>query len=232
MKNKIVILSSYIPGTIPQEVLESHKRIIEYFAPKGCDYIQYKMPRAININGPAITKFINETDYEIYIILYIDAIPLNKEIIPRFIKEARAGKLIGCTGRNGSRHKYASSICVTFSRELYKKLGVDFCRGIRNLTPEEIVLEHRDYSKKITDWVETDTAEKLTYKAEEMGIPVIMLKVTNVEEVMWEWPDGFFLGHGNTFEKDIWHQSETWKGMSKFMKKAYEIEEKIKNGIV
>ena len=233
MKNKIVIFSLYIPGTIPIEALEIQQRIMEYFTPKNCDIIQTIMPKVDHIHGPALTKFVNETDYEIYISLDIDAIPLNKEIIPRLIKEARAGKLIGCTGRNGSRHKYATPICMAFSKKLYEKLGVDFNRGKRKLKPEEIPLEHRDYSKKAgiygEGWVEIDAGEKLTYKAEELGIPVILLKPTNVEEVMWEWPDGFFLGHGTTFEKDIWHQYETGKGMGRFMKKAEEVEEKIKN---
>ncbi|GAF92959.1 unnamed protein product, partial [marine sediment metagenome] len=44
------------------------------------------------------------------------------------------------------------------------------------------------------------------------------------------WQDGFELGHGNTFEKDIWHQAETWNGTERLMKKMKEIWGKIENG--
>lgn len=238
MKNKIVIMSVYMEWNIPKEVRELHKRIIEHFAPEGCDVVQLEISSTIaNINGPSITEFIENIDYEIYVILDIDAIPLNKEILPRMIKEARAGKLIGATGRNGSHHNYASSICVSFSKELWNKLGVDFCRGRRDLSPEDVEIEKKVCPWNIKEdavgkWVESDTGEKLTYKCEELGIPVIMLKPTNVEEVIWKWLDGFFLGHRVTFEDAIWHQSETWKGIDNLLEKLKEVNEKIDNGVL
>jgi len=232
MKNKIVIFSSYLPTRIPKEAVEVQRRIVEYFMPKGCDFIQITTRPIRDGHGPTLTKFVNETDYEIYVLLDIDAIPLNKDIIPRFIKEARAGKLIGCVTRNGSRHIYPSPAFMAFSKKTYEKLGVDFLRGKRKLKDEEIILEHRDYSKNDgiygKGWVETDTAEKLTYKAEELGIPVIKLMPTNIIEPIYKWPDGFELGHGTTYEGGIFHQFETWRGMKSFLKKCEEVEEKIK----
>ena len=234
MKNKIIIMSSYLPTSISKEAVEAQRRIVGHFMPEGCDFIQIITRPIRDIHGPTLTKFVNETDYKIYVLLDIDAIPLNKEIIPRMIKEAKAGKLIGCATRNGSRHIYPSPACMAFSRKTYEKLGVDFLRGKRKLKPEEIALEHRDYSKNNgvygEGWVETDTAEKLTYRAEEMGIPVIKLMPTHIIKSIYKWPDGFELGQGTTYEDDVFHQFETWRGMGLFLKKCKEIEEKINRG--
>jgi len=234
MKNKIVIMSPYMSWNISEEVRELQQKVMEYFAPEGCDILQIEMPRKPLIHGPELTKFMNTTDYEIYVFFNIDSIPLNKEIIPRMIKEAKAGKLIGCSLRNGSRHLFAGDCGMAFSRELYEKCNTDFNRGIRYLSPDDVEKEMKVCPWNVKEdmqgkWVDTDTGEKLTYGCEELGIPVILLHSTKVEEVMWKWLDGLELGHGNTFEKDIWHQAETWNGTDLLLNKLKEINEKIKN---
>ncbi len=235
MKNKIVIMSPYMEWNISKEVREIQQKIMEHFAPDGCDVVQVEMPRVLYTHGPSLTKFINETDYEIYVFFNIDSIPLNKDIIPRLIKEAKAGKLIGCMLRNGSRHLFAGDCGMAFSQELYDKCKVSFRRGRRDLEPEEVEKEKKVCPWNLREddigfWIESDTGEKLTYKCEEYGIPVIFLKPTNVEEVKFKWLDGFFLGLGNTFEKDIWHQAETWNGTERLLNKMKEVWEKIESG--
>ncbi len=235
MKNKIVIMSPYMEWNISKEVRELQQKIMEHFAPEGCDVVQIEMPRVLYTHGPSLTKFINETDYEIYVFFNIDSIPLNKEIIPRLIKEAKDGKLIGCMLRNGSRHLFAGDCGMAFNQELYDKCKVSFRRGRRDLEPEEVEKEKKVCPWNLREddigfWVESDTGEKLQYKCEELGIPTILLKPTNIEHEEFKWLDGFVLGHGNTFDNAIWHQAETWKGTERLMKKMKEIWRSIKNG--
>ena len=239
-KNKIVILSSYtdkpscLGNVMPEEAVTTQRRIIEHFTPEGCDFIQ-GITEPMEAPIPILHNFIKNTDYEIYIFFDIDAIPLNKEIIPRMIKEAKAGKLIGCIGRNGSSHYFIPHCGMAFSKETYEKCGVDFSKGKRYLNPEEFENEMKIFPKGINideqgKWVQIDVAEKITFKCEELGIPIVFLPVTHIEKVEWRWLDGFELGYGVTFENAIWHQCETWRGMDRFFRKCKEVEEEIKNG--
>jgi len=233
MKNKIVIMSSYNPTIVSSEAVATQRRIVEHFMPEGCDFIQI-ITEPMYAPIPILHNFIKDTDYEIYVFFDIDAIPLNKKIIPRMIKEAQEGKLIGCIGRNGSSHNYVPHCGMAFSKEIYEKCNTDFTKGKRYLNLEELEKETKIIPRGIKEdengkYVQIDVGEKITFKCEEIGIPIIFLPVTHIEKVEWKWGDGFELGYGTTFENDIWHQCETWRGMDRFFEKCKEVEEKIKN---
>ena len=228
MKNKIVIMSSYTPTIVSAEAVATQKRIVEHFMPEGCDFIQV-ITEPMFAPIPVLHNFIKDTDYEIYIFLDIDAIPLNKEILPRMIKEARAGKLIGCTAR--SSYYFIPHCGMAFSKETYEKCGVDFSKGKIYLNPEEVENKMKicPWNVKEDDkgkWVEIDVAGKITFKCEELGIPIVFLPVTHIEKVAWKWLDGFELGYGVTFgDNDAWHQMESWRGMDRFFRKCKEVED-------
>lgn len=100
---------------------------------------------------------LEQMGHDAIMFLDVDALPLTDNALDYFFKQAYAGKVIGSAQRSNhiqnNQHVFAAPHNVTFTVEMYRKLGnPSFSPNYRG-----------------------DVAEELTFKAEESNIPVEIL---------------------------------------------------------
>jgi hypothetical protein len=153
-------------GNIDPEMVELQKKVVDKFNKNKYPFYSvqtnFGLPPWIE-HGYAMTHFMQQNKvlsnpHDLVLFLDIDCIPLSEKAIDYFIEQAYAGKLIGNIQRSNhienNQHVYAAPSALAVSKETYEKLG----------EPTFIPIQNRG-----------DTAEELTYVAEESKIPIEMV---------------------------------------------------------
>ena len=182
---KALIISCY--RGVSEEVLRNHKKVIEKFKPKVCTYYQAMMSY---YHGTSINNVIEECfdEFDVFIILDVDCIPISRRSFPFLLDNARAGYLVGCAQRanhiKNKGHIYISPFCMAFSKELYKQLGKpSFMNTSRG-----------------------DTGEELTYRCEKKKKKTKFMWPTDVIEPLWDLKGSIKFGIGTTYDRMFYHQ--------------------------
>lgn len=185
---RVTVFSVY-QGNIPPEVVSGQHEVVRRFLPAECDFHQYLSGHhAIGIN-----EFLARHYHDVYVLLDIDCIPLDRQVLPWMIDTARSGALVGCAQRanhlNNGGHIYAGPCGLAFSLDLYDLIGrPSFCANDRG-----------------------DVGEELTYRCEERGLPVRLLWPTHVAVRKWDLRGGLYFGHGTTYGGALFHAFEIGK---------------------
>ena len=189
---RVAIVSFYGPN-ISRKVVEYQRKIFSRY-PGDCTFQQieannyYVKDNVTYGHGTNIDNFVRNTDADIFIIFDIDCIPLDHQALPYLINYAAAGTLVGVAQRSNhienNQHIFVGAPCIAFSRETYLKIGQPSAEP----TPRG------------------DTAEELTYKCEELGVPVVMAFPIHSDTHQWDLRDGIKYGFGTTYEYGLYHQ--------------------------
>jgi hypothetical protein len=173
-----------------------------------------------------LVDMLEERGHDAIMFLDIDCLPLNDKSISYFFESAYAGKVIGSAQRSNhiqnNQHVFAAPHNVTFTIEMYRKLGnPSFSPNSRG-----------------------DVAEELTFKAEESNIPVEILMPIRYDAPpirmdwepkdlppYWDLADGMpKYGIGTTFGNDslgdmFWHMYQSFHPgqLERFIKKCEEL---------
>jgi hypothetical protein len=188
MSNSTVV--SVFQSNIEKQVVASQAEVVRRFLPADCAFHQV----LVTDHGFGIDECLSRLEYDLYVMLDIDCIPLNAKALPRLIEIARSNTLIGCVQRanhiNNGSHLFAGPCGVAFSRELFENLGRPSFRATAR----------------------GDVGEEVTYRCEEVGYPVELLWPTHVVAPKWALTDNRFLGHGTTYADALFHAFEIrWK---------------------
>ncbi len=220
---KSIIFSIYCEN-ISKEMLQMQKAVVDKFRPKNVEFIQVKsyvpkkyldfvryfnaqLPASVHSDGlnECIKKHLSS--YDVFVILDIDCIPISFESIPYLIRQASDNVLVGTAhswlkgdkkGGVNTRithldlkdhgHVYVAPFAMAISNDLYKKLGINFAQNETG-----------------------DVAENITFKSEDLGIPIDFIWPTKHEEKDCFWPlkPGIITGgkatYGNCRGDLFWH---------------------------
>jgi hypothetical protein len=182
-------------GYIPQQVTDLQEKVIRKFLPDDWHFESVPMcGRVPGIHhGMTAENYIKDTDYDAYILMDNDCIPLTEHVFPFYFHYMIQGKIIGCVQRanhiENNEHVYAGPMMLGFTKELYERLDSP------TLGPT-----HRG-----------DTAEELTYVAEKAGVEVKLLWPSHYEEKRWTLINNKWFGIGTTYEDMVYHAFEISK---------------------
>jgi len=193
---------------INPDVIKYQKKVFDFFNLK----INQIKPDIWNNHSGSIDDFITALDDWEYIVLFdIDAIPLNKHIVPNAIEWATNNIGLYSVAQNANHIKnsddYASPAFLVFSKATYEILGKPSFVGTKR----------------------SDCAQELTHKARELNIEIKLLYPSHVNKPKWKFKNGTYFGIGTTYDGQIYHQFESRKTSSDFIKKCKSIlNEKIR----
>ena len=180
-----LVFSIYM-GNVPQDVVDAQAEVIRAFLPDACDFVQI-----LDSDHPAgIDRVLAQHNRQVYLILDVDCIPLAQWVMPWMLRNAAAGVLVGCAQRashlENQGHIYAGPFAMAFSRDLYQKLDrISFASTPRG-----------------------DVGEELTYRCEELGMPMTILWPTDVVTPKWDLRGEHRFGNGTTYGDAIYHAFE------------------------
>lgn len=182
---KVLIVSCH--RGISDRILQLHKKVITKTKTKMCVYYQAMMSY---YHGKTIDNVVEETfdEFDIWILLDVDCIPISVKSIPFLINQAKQGKLVGCAQRanhlDNNKHIYVSPFCMAFSKDLFKQIG-----------KPSFMNTHKG-----------DTGEELTYLCERKKKEVVLLYPSDVVKPIWDLDEGKKFGIGTTYERLFYHQ--------------------------
>lgn len=196
---KPIIVSVY-KDNVPVAFRDAQHRVVSAFAP-GVDFVQIESECHLTdldrINGTphnahplGIERTLAEdVDHDTFLFLDIDAIPLNKLIIPWMLDLAQEYALVGCAQRAGGRyaesnHFYVGPFAMAITRGTYEALGRPSFQATGR----------------------ADVGEELTYACEALGLPTIMLEPTHtMGPEFWPFRGDKMYGLGTTYADSIFH---------------------------
>lgn len=185
-----VIFSIYIDG-LSHEIIAKQRAVVHKFLPAGTDFLQ--IPAQSHADG--INQFLTHTNYDIYITLDIDCIPLNSFIFPDMITKAQKC-LVGCAQKanhiSNNNHIFVGPCGMAFSRNIYERIG----------------------KPSFEPTARGDVGEEMTYQCQANNIPVSFLWPTHVVHDRWDLAYGLRLGVGTTYENSLFHAFEIRSGQS------------------
>lgn len=149
------IILSYYQDNIPAELVAAQAEIVNRMRPDSCDFVQVKAGAE---HGAVIDWFLRDSDCDNYVLLDIDAIPLNQLIVPYMLHKAATGTIVGNIQRSNhlenGRHVFAAPSFMAFSRARWTELGrPSFLPTARG-----------------------DVAEEVTFAAEARGVPLELFR--------------------------------------------------------
>jgi predicted O-methyltransferase YrrM len=177
-------------SNISQEVVARQADVVCRFLPPGCAF----EPRRVSNHALGLNDYFRDLRHDVYLVLDIDCIPLTPWAVPWVLESARAGIVIGAAQRanhidNGG-HLYAGPCALAFSRTTFERLG----------------------RPSFKDTSRGDVAEEVTYRCEEVGVPVSLLWPTHVTTPKWALRGGIEFGNGTTYGGAFYHAFEISKG--------------------
>jgi len=188
MRNAIF---SFYGSNVSDDVINAQREVVEKYKQNDTSFLQIK---SNNTHGANINFFVRHTDYDNYLILDIDCIPLTDGIFPTMFKMASDGSVIGCAQRanhiNNNKHIYAGPCCLSFSKKTYHKIGMPSFESTNR----------------------GDVAEEITYKCQEKGVNVYVIWPSHVAQPKWDLINDIKFGIGTTYSEKIYHQYEIRHG--------------------
>lgn len=201
---KTCIISIFMPN-IDSAIIEAQSKVVEKFNKSKIPHlrIQFPMP-AVDNQGAEIDAFLRansereELDFDNFIFLDIDCIPLNNKILDYVAQRAWEGVIIGNATRSNhienNQHVFAGGYFVAFNRQMYEDLG----------TPS------------FTATQRGDCAEELTWRARELNVPIELFMPSKFDspptrmpwetnqEPFWRLADGMpVYGIGTTYSHEL-----------------------------
>ena len=184
------VVEKYNKSKYPHQIMRTN-------APHGVS-IDY----AWSVNGQVNAEMAKhnipkQTDFDIFLILDIDAIPLHEDAIDYYIEQAANGKLIGNAQRSNhidnNQHVFAAPSTAALSRESFIKMGMP----------------------SAFETARSDVLEEYTWAAELCGIPVDLVMPLRYDVApqrydwekdqppYWKLADGMpVYGMGTTYGRD------------------------------
>jgi len=160
----------YVPGTIPEYVVERHKKVCEKFKlnvvyhPTELTEEQKSLEYpGFSAHGEFMDKMMETSDDEIVAFIDIDLLPTNSSIIDSIVAQVKISKTFAGNAQNISHNYLLNQIYVAPSfiiihKECWEKLG-------------KPSLKYRD----LGDGVHIDTAMEITIRANQVGCPYVIL---------------------------------------------------------
>ena len=200
---KYQIVSFYMDNT--WQVAEQQKRVFNKF---GYPIEQVK---TLLKHGIAMDEYANNATCDFIIFFDIDCIPLHEDAISTLLANVATGdRIIGIASQSNhlnKNHPYACAACLVLPLQWWKEMGQPTMRGNSR----------------------SDTAEEITWVAEEEGTPVGLLWPGEIEDPCWNLGLDKKIGHGTSYYSHedmiplIYHAYECRFGDSRFNKKCHEV---------
>ena len=206
-------------------VIEKQKAVVAKYNPSQIPHLQVYTEVNPGYTMDKLVGMVEQKGFDAIMFLDIDCLPLNANSLDYFFNAAYSGKVIGSAQRSNhidnGQHVFAAPHNVTFTIELYRKIGdPSFMPNYRG-----------------------DVAEELTFKAEENNIPVEILMPLRYDAPpirmdwepkdappYWDLADGMpKYGIGTTFGTEnnelFWHMYQSFHpGQNeRFIKKCEEL---------
>jgi len=203
-----LILASFYRDNIPKEAVDLQRAV---FAKFGYKLRQIKF--SVNditrgFHGEAIQNFLFSCDKrDCALIFDVDAIPLSRYSIPSLAQNALCGRVCGTAQQSNflhADHPYASPAFFGITIDTFYKLG-----------------------GKCAQTQRSDAVEELTWKAQEIGIPVSLFWPHSSETKKWKLGLIQWYGIGTTYASRgfpiAYHQFEARVSTDNFVCKCKEI---------
>lgn len=197
---------TFYDGKIKQLVVDLQKRVFQKY---GFNINQIKVDNWTT-HGDAVDNFLKNINdpNEVIVLFDIDAIPLNKKIIPLAVEWA--SKHVGLFGNAQVAPKlkpphnkfiFAAPSFLVFSVKTYNELGRPSFNG--------------------TD--RSDCGGELSHIAKEKGIPINLLLPNHAEVINFKLDDDHSFGYGTTYSNNTYHAFESRFGKKDnfFINKCY-----------
>ena len=181
---KSTVLTFYM-ANMPCDIVHMQNQIVRRFLPSGCDFHQILTSER---HAPSIDRFLLGRHYDVVVLLDVDCIPLNEQVLPKMIENAANDRLVGIAVRafkkRNNGHVYAGPQGMAFSERLFDNAGNPSFSPTRR----------------------GDVGEELTFRCEELEIPVDLFWPVDVISPMgWPLRDGIEYGLGTSYEGGLFH---------------------------
>jgi len=191
---------------VNQDMLDAHRRVMSHFDIP----MNYHNHNGVN-HGEWMQQIINTSTSNVVVVMEPDCIPLNKTYI-EYIKYAHRNEtFVGIAQVSNhippKSHIYAAPGFYAISKKAYTRLG----------------------RPSFTETYRSDTAEEISYLAEEMGIKYRALMPTYFEkassEGYWALGNLGYYGIGTVFDNSMYHlyQSRMAENIELFVKRCDEV---------
>ena len=191
---------------VNQDMLDAHKRVMSHFDIP----MNYHNHDGAN-HGKWMQQVINTSTSNVVVIMEPDCIPLNKTYIEYIKYVHRLETFVGIAQVSNhippKSHIYAAPGFYAISKKAYTRLG----------------------RPSFTETYRSDTAEEISYLAEEMGIKYRALMPTYFEkassEGYWALSNLGYYGIGTVFDNSMYHlyQSRMAENIELFVKRCDEV---------
>lgn len=218
-------IASIFMKNIDPKILELQKKVVEKFNLSKIQHYQVYTEAPPGYTMDKLVDLLEERKHDAIMFLDIDCLPLNEHALNYMFDKAYSGTLIGDAQRSNhidnGQHVFAAPHNVTFTIEMYRKLGnPSFMPNYRG-----------------------DVAEELTFKAREANIPIEIIMPLRYDAPpirmdwepkdsppYWDLADGMpKYGIGTTFGQEgldmFWHMYQSFHpGQNeRFIKKCEEL---------
>ena len=218
-------IASIFMNNVQPKMVELQKQVVAKYNKSKIFHYQVLTEAPPGFTMDKLVDMLEKRGHDAIMFLDIDALPLNENAFDYFFEQVYSGKVIGSAQRSNhiqnNQHVFAAPHNVTFTVELYRKLGnPSFMPNYRG-----------------------DVAEELTFKAEESNIPVEILMPIRYDAPpirmswepkdappYWDLADGMpKYGIGTTFGTEgnemFWHMYQSFYPGQKerFIKKCEDI---------
>ncbi len=196
-KERNVAIVSFYMQNISNDVVSAQRKVFEKFG------LEIRQVLFDSVHPTAIDNEIDRLRYFDYVIVFdIDAIPLTGDAIAKILYNCdHYAGVVGIAQQSNhinNDHPYAGPSCIAFSQSVYEKLG----RPKFQWTPR------------------SDVGEEITWIAQEKGIPVCLLNVSNIDENKWKLGQDGQFGLGTTYENIVYHAFECRLSTARFLAKC------------
>lgn len=189
-KQDRIVVAAFCGTNRTHQVARYQQRVFDQFA---IPINQVLVDFSRFYHGTAIDAFLKKIElaYDYFLLFDSDAVPLRSEFVDTAHEKIRDGRtLFGVAQQsnhifvnNTKNHLYAGPAALAISRRLYVRLG----------RPS---FAHTNRS---------DTAEELTWRAEELGYTVALMFPSHVHQRLWDLGNGHSFGLGTTYSDWVFH---------------------------
>lgn len=205
------IASFYMDNTRHTAAIQ--RRVFDKFGYE-VDQVKTCLSHGIAIDDYMVTS---RGEFDYLLLFDIDCIPLHVDAIPTLVSNVVADdRILGAAAQSNhlnDNHPYASAACLALSVRLWEKMGQPSMRGSCHIAGA---------------FNRADTAEDLTWAAEEDGVLVALLWPGHVEEKVWRLGKDDWTGYGTTHVSSdktplVYHAYQARFGSNRFINKCNEV---------
>ncbi|HTI03664.1 MAG TPA: glycosyltransferase family 2 protein [Acidisoma sp.] len=182
-EHRVSVVSFYM-SNIPASVVHAQAAIVKKFLPAGFAFHQIKTSQS---HYEALDNYMQECDDGVFIFIDIDCVPLHSSALSEMASLALQEQLVGCVQRashiENDSHLYAGPFCLALTKQLWQKLG----------SPSFV---HTNLG---------DVGEQLTYVCEAIGVPVVFIWPSRVEDARWPLTDATWFGLNTEYGEAFFH---------------------------